>query len=331
MLAQQPKVVTNGSPAAVAVPVDLHASVTSRSMRSVNSAPSATSTATAIVIQAPGQHPEILPLREDSTFSLNDSQPSSHGIYTKKTDPRLRVMSRRTSHTLLYVPEQRRVSNVSGHSVVSCPCPSELTEESDVLLEQPPRFSLSLSPVNSRRKSVQTGAPAIGFRPLKTFERRASQPSLFHDIQPVLQCHDQNSEAVAVNQQPLFTLETLDNGCSTQNHNKLPPEKQKMLTKRVSWLSMKSLQETEEKIRRPSNGSARGSPSRTASQYGSQVQLDGPDREFDSDTPPLDTLSWSNARTFSLLPTYFQTIMSVLKCTLFRFLLLGTRPPLPPS
>ncbi|VDN27367.1 unnamed protein product [Cylicostephanus goldi] len=92
-------------------------------------------------------------------------------------------MTRRTSHTLLYVPEQRRVSNVSGNSVASCPCPSEVGKKAD-LAPLPPRFSLNLSPTNSRRKSVQTGAPAIGFRPLKSFERRASQPTL----QRVRQC-----------------------------------------------------------------------------------------------------------------------------------------------
>ncbi|RCN51849.1 hypothetical protein ANCCAN_01937 [Ancylostoma caninum] len=183
--------------------------------------------------------------------------------YTRKVDPKLRPMTRRTSHTLLFVPEQRRVSNVSGNSVASCPCPGELGEEVD-LAPLPPRFSLNLSPASSRRKSVQTGAPAIGFRPLKTFERRASQPTLQLEI-----------------------------------HAKIiePPEdvtdKSKMLTKRVSWLSMKSLQENEKSARRTSSPS-KGGDSRTASQYGSQAQLYG-ERDFDSDTPPLDTLSWSNA------------------------------------
>ncbi|EYC06933.1 hypothetical protein Y032_0073g781 [Ancylostoma ceylanicum] len=183
--------------------------------------------------------------------------------YTRKVDPKLRPMTRRTSHTLLFVPEQRRVSNVSGNSVASCPCPGELGEEVD-LAPLPPRFSLNLSPASSRRKSVQTGAPAIGFRPLKTFERRASQPTLQLEIQAKI-------------------IE--------------PPEevtdKTKMLTKRVSWLSMKSLQENEKSARRTSSPS-KGGDSRTASQYGSQAQLYG-ERDFDSDTPPLDTLSWSNA------------------------------------
>ncbi|ETN74660.1 hypothetical protein NECAME_03974 [Necator americanus] len=182
--------------------------------------------------------------------------------YTRKIDPKLRAMTRRTSHTLLFVPEQRRVSNVSGNSVASCPCPGELAEETD-LAPLPPRFSLNLSPAASRRKSVQTGAPAIGFRPLKTFERRASQPTLQLEIQAKL-------------------IEPVEEA----------PDKTKMLTKRVSWLSMKSFQDPEKSPRRTSSPSK--GDSRTASQYGSQAQLYG-ERDFDSDTPPLDTLSWSNA------------------------------------
>ncbi|VDM69620.1 unnamed protein product [Strongylus vulgaris] len=183
--------------------------------------------------------------------------------YIRKTDPKMRQMTRRTSHTLLFVPEQRRISNVSGNSVASCPCP-ELGEKGD-LAPLPPRFSLNLSPTNSRRRSVQTGAPAIGFRPLKSFERRASQPTLQLEVQ---------AKIIEPSEEPV--------------------DKTKMLTKRVSWLSMKSLQEGEKSSARRTSSPSKGADSRSASQYGSQSQLYG-EHDFDSDTPPLDTLSWSNA------------------------------------
>uniref|UniRef100_A0A915DTD2 Uncharacterized protein n=1 Tax=Ditylenchus dipsaci TaxID=166011 RepID=A0A915DTD2_9BILA len=150
---------------------------------------------------------------------------------------------RTSSHTaLLFVPEQRRVSTVSGNSINSCP--TEFTEEeeeedevSDQLIETAPpsqnssrgaspaaqvaaavytsmygsgeepsmltvgdmpncrltvgglHTSKSDSPDISRRKSVQTGAPAIAFRTggggcsakvggRRSFERRSSQPTI---------------------------------------------------------------------------------------------------------------------------------------------------------
>ena len=238
----------------------------------VLSHPSSGSPTTAIVIPSPNG-------------PLNGDRSSPQGIYAKKPNPRDRVLARRTSHTLLFVPETntRRVSNVSGNSIASCascPCPSELSEESDVVSTDPVTFSLSLSPVNSRRKSVQTGAPAIGFRPIKSFERRASQPTLILAAAPA---------PSPPNHPPMVDDPPNQNSAAV----KTPEDKSKMLTKRVSWLSMKSLQEAQ---RRPSAGSARGSPSRSRASWGSQPHLLlDQEREFESDTPPLDTLSWSNA------------------------------------
>uniref|UniRef100_A0A158P5U7 Sodium bicarbonate transporter-like protein 11 n=1 Tax=Angiostrongylus cantonensis TaxID=6313 RepID=A0A158P5U7_ANGCA len=58
-------------------------------------------------------------------------------------------------------------------------------------------------------------------------------------------------------------------------------DKTKVLTKRVSWLSMK-LQECEKERRRTSSPSKFGCDSRTASQYGSQIQLYS-ERDFDNE------------------------------------------------
>ncbi|VDM61954.1 unnamed protein product [Angiostrongylus costaricensis] len=200
----------------------------------------------------------------------------ARSAYMKKVDPRQRRMTRITSHTLLYVPEYRRTSDVSGASIVSCPCTGELNQDINLTPLAHPPGSSNISPT-SRRKSVQTGAPAIGFRPLKTFERRASQPTLQLEMQ-----------ATKVAVEPLE--------CK---------DKTKMLTKRVSWLSMKSLQESEKERRRTSSPSKFGCDSRTASQYGSQIQLYS-EHDIDSDTPPLDTLSWSNAGNDISLGHYYE-------------------------
>ncbi|GMT14038.1 hypothetical protein PFISCL1PPCAC_5335, partial [Pristionchus fissidentatus] len=179
-----------------------------------------------------------------------DSAPGSAGgggRYAKKPDPRQRALNRRTSHTLLYVPEQRRTSTASGTSVASCPA---VTVDPDG--DPGPLVSLSGggSPAASRRNAATMG--------------------------------DEEAAGAA--------------------------QRAKMLSKRVSWLSMKSLQDSVEpllgikqKIRR---SSGQGSPTTTNttvtmrggdSQYGSVAQLNENEMDFDSDTPPLDTLSWDFA------------------------------------
>ncbi|GMS83389.1 hypothetical protein PENTCL1PPCAC_5564 [Pristionchus entomophagus] len=169
------------------------------------------------------------------------------GRYAKKPDPRTRVLNRRTSHTLLYVPEQRRTSTASGNSVASCPV---VTVE-----DEGPQVGASAPPRKPSRADSASGA-----------------------------------------------------GTADEENGNGAASRAKMLSKRVSWLSMKSLQDSVEpllgikqKIRR---SSGQGSPTTTnttvtmgggASQYGSVVQLNETDLDFDSDTPPLDTLSWSFA------------------------------------
>ncbi|PAV87728.1 hypothetical protein WR25_03764 [Diploscapter pachys] len=176
---------------------------------------------------------------------------------------------RRTSHTLLYVPEEDRIQGVE-----QCCCP--LNCGTTMTFCQERKISLDIDE-KRRTSNAYTGvAPCIAFRPI--LPRRASQPTLVMEGQT-------------------------GSGKDSQPHSTTPStgtpigvaDKQKMLTKRVSWLSMKSLQEVERYRRRASGGSPRGgSPSRTMSQIGSIPYL-LEDREFDSDTPPLDTLSWSNA------------------------------------
>uniref|UniRef100_A0A914Z916 Uncharacterized protein n=1 Tax=Panagrolaimus superbus TaxID=310955 RepID=A0A914Z916_9BILA len=259
-------------------------------------------------------------------------------MISKIPDPRQRIFSRRTSHTLLYVPEQRRVSTVSGVSITSCP--SELSEDfDDIKIITPPQrnfvrhqilpttsttflgtenstmpaaTSLSASPPDViRRKSVQTGAPAIGFRPKKCFERRASQPTISVNLMGMnspsgrrileLQHHQQQQQNQSMPPMPPGPRMSVAGGGMPGN-----------LTKRVSWLSVKSLQDSvveplielrkqqqQEMINASTAAAAAAAAaktdSRTNSQIGSVLQLDDGVYDLESDTPPMDTLSWSNA------------------------------------
>uniref|UniRef100_A0A0M3HYX7 Uncharacterized protein n=1 Tax=Ascaris lumbricoides TaxID=6252 RepID=A0A0M3HYX7_ASCLU len=232
-----------------------------------------------------------------------NSKPPSNIILppqsTAKPHPSSRPLTRRTSHTFLYVPEQRRVSTVSGTSVASCP--TELFEEPEVLrlTPPPPHTSLNLSPYQNRRKSVQAGAPAIGFRPLH-FERRCSQPLLIHEAIANKPTTAEGTSGVRLGQALMVDSEQERN----ERHASAQSDGPRILTKRVSWLSMKSLQDSVEPLlafsKRAKKQMTSGdninsrNDSRANSQYGSVLQLDDSSLlDRDNDTPPLDTLSWS--------------------------------------
>ncbi|CAJ0586588.1 unnamed protein product, partial [Mesorhabditis spiculigera] len=259
-------------------------------------------------------HVRVVVTATDSVTAQEPPPQVRNGGYARKPEPRLRALNRRTSHTLLYVPDARRVSTTSGASISSCP--AEVSEpDAGVGSSQPD----SRDP--TRRKSVQTGAPAIGFRPVRAFERRSSQPTLQLQTRngsshgsPAISGTRRSSRQVEFNleQPPSDTVSTYSQGqhCVVRNVPELDESidsKAKLLNKRVSWLSMKSLQDQVEplltikgKIRRTSG---QGSPttaatqrydSRAGSVYGSVAQLDDA-IELESDTPPMDTLSWNFA------------------------------------
>ena len=234
------------------------------------------------------------------------------GPVAKAPEPRHRLFTRRTSHTLLFVPEQRRVSTISGNSITSCP--TEFSEDSDdtritttsgtigrnhvkhptapggtSLLQGSPihessHLTTSCASDILRRKSVQTGAPVIGFRPKRTFERRASQPTISVNLINM----NSNGRRILESQHQQIPIPRM---AITSG---LPPG---VLAKRVSWMSMKSLQDCAEpllEIRKRNGDDVPKSDSRTNSQLGSVIQLNDT-FDLESDTPPMDTLSWSNA------------------------------------
>ncbi|VDK20571.1 unnamed protein product, partial [Anisakis simplex] len=256
--------------------------------------------------------------------------PPQHQPY-RKPEPALRSMARRQSHTLLYVPEHRRVSTISGNSIASCPAsyPGKLAvdeklgqnvERSRITPPQSVPLVHSSPQVDNRRKSVQTGAPAIAFRPMR-FERRSSQPLLRH----VVAGANKAAAAMAIAEdsaemagevrlrQALVVDEPSAGGPKSGTlagaRYQMPVgqcDMPRLLTKRVSWLSMKSLQDSVEPLLtfsrrgKKQNSMASGdnlnsrNDSRTNSQYGSVLQLDDSSLlEREEDTPPLDTLSWS--------------------------------------
>uniref|UniRef100_A0A914UNL6 Uncharacterized protein n=1 Tax=Plectus sambesii TaxID=2011161 RepID=A0A914UNL6_9BILA len=271
----------------------------------------------------------------DRRESPTGSDSGSGRAVTNTTAPVHRLM-RRTSHTLLYVPEQqRRVSTVSGTSVSSCPSVENQPLEATVRYQRSFRSakaSLQPSPTGSRRKSVQTGASAIGFRPLGAFERRSSQPTLGDgvslDCLPVVKSNQALPLSASDHKTPSPTPSSTSFVSDAVN-----AKPKNILTKRVSWLSMKSLQETaqmepllaatnksgrnrrrsgqnEERTTPPLHGAAAAAnhatnrsdsrDSRMGSQFGSVLQLDMHegsviDRNDCCDTPPMDTLSWSFA------------------------------------
>lgn len=204
--------------------------------------------------------------------------PGVQNLYCKCD--RLACCSRHPSHTLLYLPEQRRVSTISNYSVTSCP--TELMEDAEVakVLQRLPSSSTG----TLRRTSFQTGASPSS----QHSSRHASRTALI----------DGHKEGYQRGSEPLLS----DRAENTEFHTESP--RPKILTKRVSWLLMKNLDETSETSgTSPKRGdgkrlcddpteSALRSDSRTSYSGSSQLLDNMSQLERDDDTPPLDTMSW---------------------------------------
>lgn len=228
-----------------------------------------------------------------------------------------RLLVKHTSHALLYVPEHRRISGTSENSMTSS-CPPV---ESVLHINPMTRFASLLRPPvfdSHRRRSIHIGAPAIAFTNQKLCQRRGSHSTI------ALQ-HDTMESEPLVESTLLHRIKdnvkTMPEGRNAQSgvmQQALPESNiseislSQCLTKRVSWLSMKNLQEDELSIgtaainkrnRRHSTIFDLGNePLSSKNQFGSMSQLDRSSLlDKETDTPPLDTLSWSNAGSYSPL------------------------------
>uniref|UniRef100_A0A915PJR5 Uncharacterized protein n=1 Tax=Setaria digitata TaxID=48799 RepID=A0A915PJR5_9BILA len=236
---------------------------------------------------------------------------------TKFEMNRERLLVKHTSHALLYIPEHRRISITSGNSVTSCPPMSSVENAHQKELMTRTASLLPPSLLDSRRRSIQIGAPAIGFMGWKLYRRRNFQSTFALDSD-------------TCKRKPLTLVYHVKNDSSREK----TPQRKLMCsvapevvptpqcpTKRVSWLSVKNLQENEllggtsaasRRNRRESamfslsNETLSKNGSRNNNQFGSVFQLDYIsllDRE--TDTPPLDTLSWSNEGAYTFHYSFF--------------------------
>lgn len=154
-------------------------------------------------------------LRGDASPSRNPSVRST-GYADGGASARIKSLRRRISHTLLFLPEQRRVSTASAVSNLSCP--TELSDatvevvsvppttssshsnptkrrytpaaQKDTSARQPlliqadaislghPPISATNSSSNSRRQSIQAGAIGFPSKRRSQFGRRSSQPEM---------------------------------------------------------------------------------------------------------------------------------------------------------
>ncbi|CEF71083.1 Sodium bicarbonate transporter-like protein 11 [Strongyloides ratti] len=179
------------------------------------------------------------------------------------------------------------------------------------MLREPSPSNNTLSQYNCgyskscRRKSMHTSAfnNTLGLRPIKTIDRRASQP--------LLKCSDTDNDKIIISDINSIGLQNItikdkkkDKIDTTLKINGVDKVSGKgFLTKRVSWMSMKSLLEGNDtftnffaKSKNTDNSYCISNRSETHSnsQYESNVNLNEI-FDLENDTPPLETMSWSNA------------------------------------
>ncbi|CAD5213782.1 unnamed protein product [Bursaphelenchus xylophilus] len=274
-------------------------------------------------------------LNTGPTPSRNPSVKSNSGFVTGDSGAAARIKSlrRRISHTLLFVPEQRRVSTASGVSVTSCPTTEDGLDSDEgistggtsqqISFSQPTKrrytpaaqrdqfvrqplindnnnsgSSLSINvsqPV--RRQSIQPGAPIIGFPAKRSIQRTCGhQPFGRRSSQPEMNIAAKLA-MLGLAQAPPNQSQTVT-GVSLATPDSRP---EVSLAKRVSWMSMKSLNDPMDPFndirKERENAINNNRDSRTNSQMGSVVQLNDT-FELESDTPPIDTMSWSNLDEF---------------------------------
>lgn len=181
----------------------------------------------------------------------------------------------------------------------------------------------------TRRLSVQTGAPAIAFRSKKhlgryPFERRSSQPIIsgnlttcilnnqtphmfikrgqLSGVSPLVGRNNKIDNISSNDTNYILNNKRLFYSTTNQKNNEIAQQRASLI-KRVSWFSLKSLQDVMEPLleinRRRREDSCGGGllfDSHPNSQLGSVAQLNNEFEPYDleADTPPIDTISWSN-------------------------------------
>ncbi|CAG9530637.1 unnamed protein product [Cercopithifilaria johnstoni] len=246
----------------------------------------------------------ILP---SSNFKTENSNPEVNEF---ETDMK-RLLVKNTSNTLLCIPEHRQTRN----STASCPSMSQT--ESILYINPMAHFASLLQPslIDDRRRSIHTGASAIGFTSQKLYRKRGSQSAFILGCDTIK--NEPLVESISLNRiKDDLKIVAQENRKiqqairSESNISYLPPPQN--ITKRASRLSMKNLQENElsyigttlmHKRSRQSTTFDLGNEilssrhgSRMINQFGSISQLDHNNLlNKETDTPPLDTLSWSNA------------------------------------
>ncbi|KAK6104074.1 HCO3- transporter family protein [Brugia pahangi] len=238
---------------------------------------------------------------------------SSHEVKTFEVNME-RLLVKHTSHALSHAPKHRQISVTSENSMVSCPLMSPI--ESVLHINPMTRLAslLRTSFIDERRRSIQ----AIDFTDQKLYQRSGSQ------LPFVLECDTMESR-------PLVESTSLNH--IKENMKKIPEEKiaqsglvrqvilesdiseiplSQCLAKRVSWLSIKNFQRNElftgimaankhnhqqiTTFNLSNETFSTRDGSQMNNQFGSMSQLDRSSLfDKETDTSPLDTLSWTNA------------------------------------
>ncbi|MFH4975697.1 hypothetical protein AB6A40_002406 [Gnathostoma spinigerum] len=235
----------------------------------------------------------------------SDQHSSASRLLQQRPTPQSRPFRRRASHTLLYVPED---SGIAAHlcDTITITRPSNIDEDSMccssfyINHRRKVHRGTPHKATTPRRESVQLGAPAVALKSMNSAEKRVSAQPPPNSFSSVSSCF--------VNSSPFTSKidifeDSADEAAGNNNTNIASDDR--VLTKRVSWLSMDSFQDSFKPLllqsrrnRRRSglnqtiaNSSPTRNDSRPSSQYGSTAQLDD-NSVLDDDTPPLDTISW---------------------------------------
>lgn len=234
-----------------------------------------------------------------STQTIN--KPNSNLDLQLHSNLRMRDLFRRNSHTLLILPEQKQISTISSSSGNSHMHLNMRNESGDPIIHaghimQLTKTKLSLNPsLTMHRKSTFTGWFNMKNNLMNEADRRCSQPLLSAGTDQDSTPSKRYGEGVMIN-------DTRYQKHKASNEN--PP---RILSKRVSWLSIKQYDDSDDILisgtktsRRPSSTNisehfSSRSNSRANIHYNSALQLDISSLADRGETPPSETISWSFA------------------------------------